>query len=68
MRSIRPCSEPIEQELSEHLGLFADPIVLLPALLKGWYEARPLSNEAVLCLEPDPALPLEDPGLSRPGD
>lgn len=68
MRSILPCSEPIEHELKEHLGLLADPIVLLPALLSGWYEALPLSKEAVLCLDPDPALPLEDPGLSRPGD
>jgi hypothetical protein len=35
MRSIRPCSDPIEQELKEHRGLFEDPIVLLPAVLSG---------------------------------
>lgn len=33
-----------------------------------WYdEARPESNEAVECLDPDPE-PDELPGLSRPGD
>lgn len=43
-------------------------MVLLPVLLRGWYEALPLSRDAVLCREPDPALPLDEPGLSRPGD
>lgn len=68
IRSTRPWSDPIEQELSEQRGLFEEPIVLRPAVLIGWYEALPLSSDAVLCLDPDPALPLDDPGLSRPGD
>lgn len=54
-RSILVLSELREQELREHRAAAGQP------------DALPLSNEALLWRDPEPAEPEDEPGLSRPG-
>lgn len=53
--SSRVWSELREQELRLQRAALGQP------------EARPLSRDAELCRDPEPADPEEEPGLSRPG-